>query len=102
MINFNFDLRAPNWRIGAYAVGHVISRTQILRLLSCNRMAARGSNSATALRRLMTEYRQLTAGGTDSSETIHRDIAAYLITGRFTRWHVYGWCVHGYLPHMLY
>lgn len=33
-------------------------------------MAARGSNSTTALRRLMTEYKQLTSGGTDSGETI--------------------------------
>jgi hypothetical protein len=43
-------------------------------------MAARGSNNATALRRLMTEYKQLTSGGTD---LVHPCIEVLLLIHAF-------------------
>lgn len=44
-------------------------------------MAGRSANSATALRRLMTEYKQLTAGGMSSNHTQTTISLLTLLTG---------------------
>ena len=56
-------------------------------------MSARGSgNSSTALRRLMTEYKQLTSGGVQNPRFV--SFSASRAPPRFPRWHVYSRCAH--------